>query len=170
MSFCFPFSPLSRPSFPLLLKNKQKKKLTEPSQVVSDVPHAPVGPPLLRREPRRQNPSAAGAAKALEDPIQRPEGAEPRHPGPGPESDVDCCRCHEPARQHQTRGRAGSEDARDELGHAVGDREERGEGSDLFFFKRKNVFLEREKDFLCGLSSSQLSKAKARAPKPLSPA
>ena len=115
--------------------------LTESSQVVRDVPHAPVRPTLLGREPRRQDPRAARAAEALKDPVERPERAEPRHPGPRAEGDVDRGGGHEPAREHQARGGAGAEDARDELGHAVGDREEGGEGPDLFFFFLKVFFV-----------------------------
>ena len=80
-----------------------------------DVPHAPVGPALLGREPRRQDPGAAGAAEALQDPVQGPKSAEPGHSGTGPESNVDGRRGHEPAGKHETRGGAGAEDARDEL-------------------------------------------------------
>ncbi len=36
------------------------------TQVVSNVPHAPVGPPLLGSKPRCQDPCAAGPAKALQ--------------------------------------------------------------------------------------------------------
>ena len=35
-------------------------------QVVGDVPHSPVGPPLLGGKPGRQDPGAAGPAKALQ--------------------------------------------------------------------------------------------------------
>ena len=110
------------------------KKLTKPAQVVRDVPHPPVRPALLRRKPRRQDPRAARATKALKDPVEGPEGAEPRHARPGPKRNVDGGGGHEAPRQHEARRGAGAEDARDELGHAIGDREEGGEGADLCFY------------------------------------
>ena len=149
-----------------------KKTLTKPAQVVGDVPHAPVRPALLGREPRREDARAAGPAKALQHAVERPEGAEPGHPGAGAERDVDGRGRHEPSGERQPRRRAGAEDSGDEFGHAVGDREEGGEGPDLVLEvfevfclfctdEKTGFFLERERDSVWATSSRALSKAKS---------
>ena len=97
---------------------------------MSNVPHAPVSPSLLRLEPARENPGAARAAHALEDPVHRPQSAKPRKGGAKAKENVDQPRADEAQTQKPASGHHRAQDAAHELAHPVSDGKDRRHRSD----------------------------------------